>query len=169
MLVDLAAYRRRSKVSEKQTAVVVEDDPRLRRAMSEELARMNLHVLSANHYDAAIRHLAMRRAHIVCIDIGLPEKSGYELCEHIRGTMGLTRIPILVTSEYGTSHDRAHAEHAGANAFLLKPFSIGQLNRGVRALLDRATGGPSPTTGVAATVSEIFVSTSAGQRSLEAS
>jgi CheY-like chemotaxis protein len=144
MLVDLAAYRKRSEVSEKQTAVVVEDDPRLRRAVSEELARMNLDVLSANHFDAAIRHLETRRAHIVCIDIGLPEKSGYELCEHIRGTMGLTRMPILLMSEYGTSHDKACAEHAGANAFLLKPFSISQLNSGVRSLLDQATDRSSP-------------------------
>jgi DNA-binding response OmpR family regulator len=180
MLVDLAAYRRRSEVSEKQTAVIVEDDPRLRRAMSEELARMNLNVLSANHVDAAIRHLETRRAHIVCIDIGLPEKSGYELCEHIRGTIGLKRVPILVTSEYGTSHDRAYAEHAGANAFLLKPFSICQLNVSVRSLLDQATASTSPThelarifgrpvDGVVATVREIFVSRSAGLRSLEAS
>jgi two-component system chemotaxis response regulator CheY len=144
MFADRAARRRPSDGLAKRTALIVEDNPRLQRIMSNELARMNFGVISASHCDAAIRHLEARKAHIVCIDIGLPNKSGYELCEYIRDTMGLTRMPILATGEYGNSHDLARAEEAGANAFLLKPFSIPQLTHCVEALLDLTPGRTLP-------------------------
>jgi DNA-binding response OmpR family regulator len=139
MLVEPVSPKRRSEDPLKRIALIVEDDPRLRQAMNRELARMNFIVLSANHCDAAIRHLETHVANIVCVDIGLPDKSGYELCEYIRGTMGLMRVPILATGEYGTSHDMTEAEKVGANAFLLKPFSVRHLSLCVQSLLDRTT------------------------------
>jgi two-component system chemotaxis response regulator CheY len=72
----------------RRTALIVEDDPHLQKAMSRELERMSFHVLAANHYDAAVRHLQGCEPHVVCVDVGLPNKSGYELCEHIRGSLG---------------------------------------------------------------------------------
>jgi DNA-binding response OmpR family regulator len=70
------------------------------------------------------------------VDVGLPTRSGYELCEYIRGTLGLTQVPILVTSDSGYPEDMAHAEQAGANAFLTKPFSMHQLSHNVAAMLE---------------------------------
>jgi two-component system, OmpR family, response regulator len=125
-------------VRAERTAVVVEDDPRLLEAMTRWFESQCFRVLSARHYDAAVAHLAKLQAHVVCVDIGLPSKSGYELCEYIRGPLGLSGLPIIVTSEHGHAEDRAHAEEAGANAFLQKPFSLMQLTRSVESLLDRA-------------------------------
>jgi DNA-binding response OmpR family regulator len=121
----------------KQTVLVVEDDPPLQRAMVKALTRMNLRVLVASHYRDALRHLEAHPIALVCVDIALPNESGYELCEHIRGPMALLRLPIIATSERGTSQDMAHAENARANAFLLKPFAMSELADCVRSLLDR--------------------------------
>lgn len=120
--------------SAKRTALIVEDDPRLQRAMSAQLAHMDFCVLTAGHYEGAIRHLAEREPHVVCIDIGLPTKSGYDLCEYIRGVLGCARLPILMTSEYASPQDIAYAEDAGGNAFLHKPFSMGQLVQCIESL-----------------------------------
>jgi|HubBroStandDraft_6_1064221.scaffolds.fasta_scaffold384260_3 DNA-binding response OmpR family regulator len=128
----------------KQTALVVEDDPPVQRAMLKALARMNMRVFVASHYRDALRHLEVSNIDIVCVDIGLPNESGYELCEYIRGPMALTRIPIIATSERGTSIDMAHAEGARANAFLLKPFAMHELADCVRSLLDRTSSRPPP-------------------------
>ena len=144
MFVQPVSSKKHSEDPPKQIALIVEDDPRLRQAMYRELGRMNFIVLSANHCDAAIRHLETHVANIVCVDIGLPDKSGYELCEYIRGTMGLLRVPILATGEYGTSHDMTEAEKVGANAFLLKPFSVRQLSLCVQSLLDLTAGRALP-------------------------
>jgi DNA-binding response OmpR family regulator len=116
-------------------ALVVEDDPHLQRAMSRQLERMSFQVLSASHYDAAVRHLHACEPLVACVDVGLPNKSGYELCEHIRGSLGLLALPILMTSEYGSPGDMAQAENAGGNAFLRKPFSMRELTDCVESLL----------------------------------
>src|ERR1700690_1652059 len=133
MLIEMPS-RRKTLDATRRTALLVEDDPQLKRAISIELARMNFQPLLASHYDAAIRHLAVHEPHVACIDVGLPNKSGYELCEHIRGSLGLAGLPILMTSDYGSPQDRAYAEDAGGNAFLRKPFSMEELRMCIESL-----------------------------------
>jgi|HubBroStandDraft_6_1064221.scaffolds.fasta_scaffold19889_2 DNA-binding response OmpR family regulator len=117
------------------TVLIVEDNPRLRRMMSEHVARMGLRVLAVSHYAAALSHIESGTLDVACIDIGLPTESGYELCEYIRGPLGLKFLPIVVTSEFGSPEYVAYAEKAGANAFLLKPFSMPELSANIAALL----------------------------------
>jgi DNA-binding response OmpR family regulator len=143
MLIDLAS-RQRVDAPGRRTVIIVEDDPRLLQAMSDSAAGMHLDVLPAKHYDAAIRHLEGRRTHLVCVDIGLPDRSGYELCEYMRSRPGFARVPILATGEYGTSHDLAQAEYAGANGFLLKPFEIPKFTLCVQSMLDGRRSRTSP-------------------------
>jgi DNA-binding response OmpR family regulator len=119
-------------------ALIVEDDPTLQKAMTRELQRMSFDVAGALHYEAAVDHLATRQPHFVCVDLELPTQSGYELCEYIRGPLGLAGVPILVTSDSCFAKDMASAEEAGANAFLRKPFSMRQLTNHVEALFTRA-------------------------------
>jgi len=126
----------------RSTALVVEDDPKLQSAMSAQLRQMALDVLVANHYDAAVRHLAAGEPDVICIDVGLPNKSGYELCEHIRGSLRFVGLPILMTSDHGDPGDMAYAENAGANAFLHKPFSMRQLAHCIESLLNGSRAAP---------------------------
>jgi DNA-binding response OmpR family regulator len=120
----------------KRIALVVEDDPSLQGEMVKHLEKAKFVVLTAFDFDGAVRHLATTKPTIACIDLGLPSESGYELCEHIRGRVDLLNLPILVTSERSFPEDMAHAEEAGANAFLKKPFAMTQLLKYVSALLD---------------------------------
>jgi two-component system OmpR family response regulator len=123
-------------------ALIVEDDPHLQRAMSEHLVAMDFEVRVALHYEAAVGHLTTAgEPSLVCVDIELPTQSGYEVCEYIRGSLGLRRVPILVTSDSGFPEDRACAEEAGANAFLKKPFSMREFGSYVEALLGEAHHG----------------------------
>jgi DNA-binding response OmpR family regulator len=116
-------------------ALIVEDDPTLQKAMTRHLERMSFEVAGTHHYAAAVGHLAARRPHLVCVGLELPTQSGYELCEYIRGPLGLTSVPILVTSHSSFAGEMASAEEAGASAFLKKPFTMGQLTKYVEALL----------------------------------
>jgi DNA-binding response OmpR family regulator len=125
----------------KRAALIVEDDPALLAAMTRELERANFRVVGALHYHAAVEHLASAASaaglSLVCIDLGLPTLSGYQLCEYIRGPLGLTMVPILVTSEFGLPEAMASAEEAGASAFLQKPFGMREFSENVDALFDR--------------------------------
>jgi DNA-binding response OmpR family regulator len=119
----------------KRRALIVEDDPRLRRSMSDHVAAMDFHVSAASHYAAALAYLDGGTFDVACIDIGLPTESGYELCEYIRGPLGLKFLPIMVMSEFGSPEYLAYAEHAGADTFLVKPFSMPELGLNISALL----------------------------------
>jgi DNA-binding response OmpR family regulator len=119
-----------------RVALVVEDDPSLQEEMVKHLTQAGFGVLTAFDFSGAVRHLTDSRIHVACIDLGLPSESGYELCEHIRGRLDLPALPILVTSERGFPEDMAHAEEAGANAYLKKPFAMKKLLVYVSALLD---------------------------------
>jgi DNA-binding response OmpR family regulator len=126
----------------RRTALIVDGDPQLRAAMCMKLGLMDFHVLSTSHYDGAVHHLTTRDLQFACVDVQLPSKSGYELCEYIRGSLGLLGLPILMTSEYGNPEDMAYAEAAGGNAFLRKPFSMPELTRCIESLL-HTTSKPS--------------------------
>jgi DNA-binding response OmpR family regulator len=126
----------------RRSALIVDGDPELRKSISRHLELMDFDVLSANHYDGAVHHLASREFHFACVDVQLPSKSGYELCEHIRGSLGFVGLPILMTSDYGDPGDMAYAESAGANAFLHKPFSMRQLAQCIESLLNLSRAAP---------------------------
>lgn len=104
--------------------------------MAKHLEDAKFSVIVALDYESAVRHLASRKPAIACIDLELPRESGYELCEYIRKQPELIYVPILVTSERGYPEDMAHAEEAGANAFLKKPFTMAKLLKYVHAILD---------------------------------
>jgi DNA-binding response OmpR family regulator len=121
---------------EPRLALIVEDDPVLQAAMVKQFTeQLRFRVLAAGDYQSAIRHLETSTPSIICVDLGLPAESGYELCEHVRRQIRFANVPILVSSERGFPEDMAHAEEAGANAFLRKPFTMKQLAKYVRALL----------------------------------
>lgn len=126
-----------------RVALVVEDDPRLQVAMKRHLEGMGLRVVVAFHYRAAIRELATATPDVVSVDLELPAESGYELCEHVRRQPALAAVPLLVTSARAFPADMARAEEAGANAFLRKPFSMGELEHSIHMLLADAPAASS--------------------------
>ena len=124
----------------RRVALIVEDDPSLQQSVRKRLVEMRFDVLSALDYQSAVKQLEhtpdAKKPDIVLVDLGLPRESGYELCEHIRRQQHLVYVPILVISERNFPEDMAHAEEAGANAFLKKPFTMQRLTKYIEALLD---------------------------------
>ncbi len=118
--------------------LIVEDDPGLQRALCKHFANTHVDVAIASHYSAVRAHFESTTPDLVCVDLGLPTESGYEVCEFIRGLLGLESPPILVTSEFGSPQERAYAEEAGASAFLVKPFSMLLFAERVGELLEQA-------------------------------
>jgi DNA-binding response OmpR family regulator len=125
-----------AKMIARRSVLVVEDDPVLQRAMAVALEGEGYEVLTALDYATAVRILATRAPTLVCVDLSLPRESGLELCEHMRKQASLLHVPILITSDRSFPEDMAHAEEAGANAFLKKPFTMKSLLKYITALLD---------------------------------
>jgi DNA-binding response OmpR family regulator len=123
--------------------LLVEDDPSLRTSMKALFDAMELEVVVAVDYRAAVERIGERVPSLVVLDLNLPRDSGYDVIEHVRRAPGLYWVQILVISERRSPEDMAYAEEAGANAFLKKPFTNEQLAKYVKTLLGGNYSRPS--------------------------
>jgi PleD family two-component response regulator len=139
------AFGRGKMLLRRKTVLVVEDHPRDRAAIRKVLSRMGLEVVETTDRHSAMNQLVFLRPDLICLDLVLPESSGYELCESIRQSSAHCELPLLVLSERASPADRAHAVEVGASAFLSKPFTDAALRMRVLTLLesaDRDAAGP---------------------------
>jgi two-component system chemotaxis response regulator CheY len=120
---------------ERKTVLVVEDDPPLREEILDLLRRMGLEAVEAADGASAMSRLASMRPDLVCLDLILPEASGYEVCEFIRRSPTHRGTPVLIMSGRSYPMDRAYAAEAGADSFLAKPFTEEDFRRRVESLL----------------------------------
>ncbi len=109
-----------------QTALVVDDDPDIRKVIGAYLTRMGFTVSYAGDGRAAIKKLDEGRPSILCVDLMLPESSGYDVCDHVRNSATLKGLPILMISARTMPEDRAYAEELGVKRYLAKPFTQSQ-------------------------------------------
>ncbi len=64
---------------------------------------------------------------LILLDVVMPEKTGIEICRELKKDPVRSKIPVIVFSASGSNEKKEAAIKAGADAFLLKPFSIIQL------------------------------------------
>jgi len=117
-------------------ALIVEDDPALRRMVAAYLKAMGISAIEAPDGRTALRELQNKVPDVICLDLMLPELSGYDLCEHIRRVPKLRDVPVLIMSARAFPEDRAAAEEVGASAYVTKPFT--QFAGHIDALLRRS-------------------------------
>lgn len=117
------------------TVLVVEDEPRISASIAEALRAAHYHVLTSPSGEDAFFLLHAHNPHLMVLDLGLPGRSGMELLLQIRA-MRLS-LPILILTSNSSMDDRILALDSGADDFLLKPFSIVELQARIRALARR--------------------------------
>jgi DNA-binding response OmpR family regulator len=118
----------------KATVLVVEDDDAIRELVAFHLTRAGLEVVEAG--DAAGAWSALERVDAVVLDWMLPDASGIAWLRRMRnGERGAT--PVLMLTARASEFDRVEGLDAGADDYLVKPFSAAELVARVRALLRR--------------------------------
>ena len=83
----------------------------------------------------AIERLSMKAFQLVVLDLNMPDISGYEVVEFVRGQDRLKQLPILMVTTRGDEASRARALAAGATQFMTKPFAPPALLDAARKLL----------------------------------
>ena len=117
------------------TVMVVDDSITVRKVTSRLLERHNMQVLTAKDGVDAITVLQDARPDVMLLDIEMPRMDGYELARHIRNTLELAHIPIImITSRTGEKH-RQRAMELGVNRYLGKPYQETELLENIYALL----------------------------------
>jgi two-component system, OmpR family, alkaline phosphatase synthesis response regulator PhoP len=103
--------------------LVVDDEPHLIRSLSFILAKEGYQVDMAGDGEEALKKVSENRPDMIFLDIMMPKKNGYEVCQTIRSIPELKYIYIIMLSAKGWEIDREQALKVGANEFMSKPFS----------------------------------------------
>jgi len=127
------------------TVLVVEDDDATRTFLADNLTADGYELLTADCARDGLRLIERKYPDLALIDVGLPDGSGLDLVRHVRDADGAGSdvnplMPLLVISGRAAELDRVRAFERGADDYVLKPFSYGELRLRVAALLRRAQG-----------------------------
>lgn len=115
--------------------LVVDDDPGLVRALAINLRAHGWDVTLAMTGAEALDAAATARPDVIVLDLGLPDLSGFEVIEGIRGW---SAVPIVVLSARQLGDDKVDALDAGADDYVTKPFAMNELLARLRAAVRRA-------------------------------
>lgn len=122
--------------------LVVEDDKTLGESMAQSLMHAGyatdwvgnaidaLHALSVENFDALV------------LDLGLPDRDGYEVVRSLRERG--QAIPVLILTARDAIEDRVQGLDLGADDYVVKPIAMAELHARVRALIRRSSGGGNP-------------------------
>ena len=114
--------------------VLIEDDVDIRRLVADALAAQGHDVESAAAALEGLQLTVKGKPDLVVMDLGLPDLDGTELLRMIRA---VSQVPIIVITARGADEVVVRTLDSGADDYLVKPFSVAQLEARVRALLRR--------------------------------
>jgi two-component system, OmpR family, KDP operon response regulator KdpE len=120
------------------TILVVDDEPQIRRVVRNALEGMAEHVVEAPTAAAALDFAAAGKPTLIILDLSLPDRDGLDVCRDLRA---FTKVPILILSARHTEREKVALLDAGADDYLVKPFSTAELQARVRALRRRGVPG----------------------------
>ncbi len=119
----------------KKRVLVVEDDPVLTRVLCDNLAFEGFDVQATGDGSQAQQIAKDFGPDLVLLDVNLPGKSGFELCEAWRQQ---SQIPIILLTAMGQKADKVRGLQLGADDYVTKPFELEELLARIHAVLRRA-------------------------------
>ena len=112
--------------------LLIEDEAPMRRFLSAALGATEYQLIEAVTAREGLAQAAGRAPDVVLLDLGLPDRDGLTVTREIRGW---SSVPIIVLSARGQESDKVAALDAGADDYLTKPFSVGELLARIRVAL----------------------------------
>jgi two-component system KDP operon response regulator KdpE len=116
----------------RRNAVVVEDDPQIRRLLRTILPPEGFEVFEAETGERGLLEAATRKPDVVILDLGLPDMDGVEVVRRLREW---STVPLVILSARTREQDKVAALDAGADDYLVKPFGAGELLARLRVAL----------------------------------
>jgi two-component system KDP operon response regulator KdpE len=131
------------------TILIIEDEEPIRKFLRVTLAANGYRLIESTTGEDGLLQAASAQPDLIILDLGLPDRDGVDLTRQIREW---SRIPILIVSARGKEQDKVVALDAGADDYITKPFSVGELLARLRVALrhtnaTRSDGDPVFTNG----------------------
>jgi two-component system, OmpR family, catabolic regulation response regulator CreB len=118
-----------------QRILVIEDEPAITDNISYCLTTEGFDVVCCATGQAGLKRFSQEDFSLIILDVGLPDKNGFEICREIRTTAA---TPIIFLTARSEEIDRVVGLELGADDYVVKPFSPRELAARVRAILRRA-------------------------------
>jgi len=122
-------------MGDKGRLLIVEDDIDLVKALELYFERSGYQVLSAKNGLEGLQRLYEERPDVVILDIAMPRMDGWEVCRRIRE---LSDVPILILTARVQEEERVKGLKLGADDYVVKPFSLKELEARIEAVLRRS-------------------------------
>lgn len=116
-------------VNEGQWILVVDNDIQIRRLLRSNLQAQHYRIFEANIGRDALEKVMQLHPDIIILDLGLPDIDGLTVLQRLRQW---TQTPVIILSERNTDRDKITALDAGADDYLVKPFSVDELQARIR-------------------------------------
>jgi DNA-binding response OmpR family regulator len=123
-------------VEPRRTILVIEDEPHIVLGLRDALEFEGFRVTSAGTGREGIATARQDKPSAVLLDLMLPDVNGYQVCEELRRFDPL--LPIIMLTARSQEADKIRGLDAGADDYVTKPFSVGELVARIRALFRRA-------------------------------
>lgn len=132
--------------SSEQRVLVVDDEADIVALVAYHLAKSGYGVSTASNGAAALEKARRERPALVVLDLMLPDMSGFDVLESLRGDSATKNVAVLLLTARREEPDRIRGLSLGADDYLMKPFSPQELVLRVAAILRRVgAGGPQST------------------------
>ncbi len=132
------ADRENKKVARPEHKIlVVEDEEMLRGTVSRYLKRQGYQVWSVNNGFEALLLLQYHKPHLIITDIRMPKLGGLTMAEGLKNREQTRDIPLILITAYREESYFKRAQELGATYFLLKPFTLAELNEKVLSVIRR--------------------------------
>ncbi|MCZ2441748.1 MAG: response regulator [Burkholderiales bacterium] len=119
--------------------LIADDEPNIVISLEYLMKREGHQVVVARDGEQALAMIRTERPALVLLDVMMPGKSGFEVCQSVRADETLAGVKIMLLTAKGRDTDVAQGMALGADAYMTKPFSTKELAARVRELL--AQGG----------------------------
>lgn len=123
------------------SVLVIEDDQRIRQSVANRLSEAGHAVITAPTAFAGLEALMADGADVVILDLGLPDLDGAELLRMIRAT---SQVPVIIATARDDDDEIVRLLDAGADDYVVKPYTAAQLEARIRAVLRRSGGDGQP-------------------------
>ena len=115
--------------------LIIEDETPMRTALKDVIENEGYRAITAADGESGLKRAVEEKPDLILLDVMMPRLDGYEVCAELRRLAN--PVPILMLTAKGQVEDRVSGLDAGADDYLVKPFSTEELLARVRALLRR--------------------------------
>ncbi len=125
----------------RDTILIVDDEPQIRRFLRTSLTVHGYDVCEAGTGQEALRQMTMGQIDLVVLDLGLPDTHGVDVLRTIRGW---SQVPVFVLSVHHRESEKVRALESGADDYITKPFGMAEFIARVRGTLRRRVLAATP-------------------------